>query len=177
MKKLIGIVLVSVACIQLIHAQDLYEKFNSFRQGLMQQGDYFTDAEISSNNQLVLYATEKFNQLPESSRNTVMDIILASWKETLVIVKYGSKRSLWGWSESGSSVVLLDTWDVDGPAAVAASPAGASPDTRTKKAHHPFFVYSGGQGQYSNDGNLNIDINTRVGFFLLMNRWDLAWTF
>jgi hypothetical protein len=100
-----------------------------------------------------------------------MDDLIKSWQESLVVVKYETKRELWGWdSESGKSL-LLDHWDIN------ASAITKVPAIAAKTARHPFFVYIGGQGQLDKNHEANAAFNSRVGFFLLRNRWDLAWTF
>ena len=41
---------------------------------------------------------------------------------------------------------------------------------------HPWFVYLGGMGQYTSDHQITAALNSRIGFFLLRDRWDFAWT-
>jgi hypothetical protein len=42
-----------------------------------------------------------------------------------------------------------------------------------KLVKHPWFVYFGGQGMFNSD-YLNLAFNARIGFFLLLDKWDLA---
>jgi hypothetical protein len=101
-----------------------------------------------------------------------MDNLMKKWQESLVLVQYETKSELWGLNSDNGKAIHIDTWDLN-----ATKPNGPSLVTASRTGLHPFFVYFGGQGVLDSEHNLNFAINTRVGFFLLKDRWDLAWTF
>jgi len=101
-----------------------------------------------------------------------MDNIMKKWQESLVVVSYSGKGELWGWNTDTGKAMRIDSWDTN-----AQRPTKPAVTAKTRTARHPFFVYVGGQGVLDNNHNLNAALSTRVGFFLLKNRWDLAWTF
>lgn len=99
-----------------------------------------------------------------------MDNLVKKWQESLIIVQYNSKSELWGTNSETGNAIRIDSWDVN--ASNLCSPSSMALSGTGK---HPFFVYGGGSGIFDSDQNLNVSINGRVGFFLLKNRWDLAW--
>lgn len=144
-----------------------------FRSSVFPQyNSYFTRVTLSDKGQLVLYANEKYHALAANTRKAIMDNLLKRWTESLVLVQDGSRSELWGVNGETGSALRVDTWDLNVPDVPV--PSSAKP---VKTGRHPFFVYVGGQGMLDSEHNLNVAINTRVGFFLLLNRWDLAFTF
>jgi hypothetical protein len=139
---------------------------------LPQYNPYFTSSTVSDKGQLVLYANEKYHQLALNTRKALMGNLLKKWSASLVLVQDGSRSELWGLNEETGGALRVDTWDINAPNL----PPKAT-ETPVKTALHPFFVYVGGQGMLDSEHNLNVAVNTRVGFFLLLNRWDLAFTF
>jgi len=98
-----------------------------------------------------------------------MDKITRSWQQSLILIQYGTRRELWGFNNSSGKALKIDVWDLEkrpvtsGPVS---APSGVS--------QHPWFVYFGLQEQFDSNKNLNIGFSSRVGFFLLRDRWDLA---
>jgi hypothetical protein len=141
-----------------------------FRANLVTSyGMYFTHAEFSENGHLSLTAVDKYMVLPTDSKRNIMRNVFTSWPDSITMVKSGSKCELWGWRTETGSITLLDAYDLN-----------ASPLLKTETIvvrPHPWFFYIGGQLGGSTQHDINLSINTRLGFFLLLNRWDLAATF
>jgi hypothetical protein len=173
MKKPTVIVLVLFIGLQLIFAQSPSDKIEAFRaEVLPKYNGFFSAAEVTQNGQLKLTAVENYNQLTIAGKKAVMDNLIKNWQESLVLLQYGTKNELWGWNGKAGEALLLDAWDVN------ATPVAQTPGTfPSEKALHPWFFYVGGGGQFTSDKNININFNTRIGFFLLLNRWDLAASF
>jgi hypothetical protein len=173
MKKIFNILLILLIGLSQICAQLPREKIASFREVVLPQYNvYFTSAELTESGQLSLSAVEKYNLLSTVWKKAVMDNLIKTWQESLVLVQYETKRELWGWDRETGKALFLDSWDLN-----ATATARTAVTTISKTALHPFFVYFGGQGQLDKNHEANAAFNSRVGFFLLRNRWDLAWTF
>jgi hypothetical protein len=173
MKQVFNILLLLLMGLSQIYAQGPSEKIASFREVVLPQYNvYFTNAELTESGQLMLYAGEKYNLLSKVWKKAVMDNLIKTWQESLVLVQYNTKRELWGWNSETGKALFLDGWDINPKAATKTATTVIS-----KTALHPFFVYIGGQGQLDKNHEANAAFNSRVGFFLLRNRWDLAWTF
>jgi hypothetical protein len=170
MKQLLTILFAILLGSQWTYAQDS-KKAESFRANVLPlYATYFNQAELTENGQLKLSAIEKYISLPADGKKAVMLNITAAWRDSLVLVHYGSKRELWGWNIV-TGTRLLDEWDM------AMLPAAYIPMAKTPNVvMHPWFFYLGGQLLFDSQKNINISANSRVGFFLLLNRWDLAAT-
>ena len=156
-----------------IFAQVTAEKLAAFRESvLLKYNVYFTHADLTESGQLTLSATDKYQPLSIAGKKAMMDQLVRSWQESLVLVQNESKRELWVWDGDTGKALLLDRWDINATAVTKTATTASS-----KTALHPWFVYLGGQGQMDKNHEVNGAINTRIGFFLLRNRWDLAWTF
>ena len=156
---------------QQIHAQ-APKKLDSFVNNVLPQYSlYFNQAELTDNGQLNLSAVEKYTFLPVEQKKAIMGQITSAWRDSLVLVHYGSKSELWGWNAATGNTRMLDEWDR------AASQAIKLPAVNVQKtSKHPLFYYFGAQIMGDSQKNINLSFNGRLGFFLLMNRWDLATT-
>lgn len=176
MKKLQILILLLVVAQQVSIAQNATEKLNVFSSGVLPSYSlYFASARFTPDNQLELIATAEYNLLSANSKKTMMDNLLRSWHETLVIVKYESKRELWGAEADTNRALLLESWDINAAAPVQATQTNPLPGS--KSSMHPWFFYLGGSEMIDSNKNINIAFSSSVGFFLLKNRWDLAATF
>jgi hypothetical protein len=173
MNKVLNVLLIMLIGSLQIFAQDPTEKITSFRESVLPKYNiYFTNAELTESGQLTLSAGEKYKLLSLSGKKAIMDNLVKSWQESLVLVHYESKRELWVWDSETGKAFLLDWWDINATAV-----PKTTLSTGSKTALHPWFVYLGGQGQMDKNHEVNGALNTRIGFFLLRNRWDFAWTF
>lgn len=171
MKRVVFIIVTLVIAAQQALPQSQPEKFNRFRQEVLSgYSDYFTAADINENGQLILSATDKYLQLPTDAKNKIMDELVKSWNESLIIIKSDTKNELWSWHNESGKAIKLDDWDLSSSmtARSAAMPLSGT-------ARHPWFIYLGGLGQYSSDHNVLAAFNSRIGFYLLKDRWDFAW--
>ncbi len=172
MKQLLVILFAVAMGFHQTYAQDS-QKLESFRANVLTQYSmYFSQAQITENGQLELSAIDKYILLSEDVKSGVILKITTAWRDSLVLVQYGSKRELWGWNSTMNTAKLLDEWDIALPAA-----ANVQAINTQKTVMHPWFCYGGGQVLYNSQQNLTVSLNARLGFFLLLNRWDLATTF
>lgn len=148
------------------------KKLESFKEKVLPEySTYFSQAELTEKGQLNLSAIDKYILLPADGKKAIIADISKTWQDSLILVHYGSKRELWGWKAETGNARLLDKWDLNASQLTKTLPE--KPQTTT---YHPWFIYVGGQLGGDNQKNINLSLNTRFGFFLLMNRWDLATT-
>lgn len=168
MKQLITLLLIFLLGSQLAFAQ-VSEKLEAFREKVLPKYiTYFDKAELTENGHLYLSAVEKYTLQSVDGKKAIMDKINSAWQESLVLVHFGSKRELWGWSAQTEMSELLDEWDFNTPQLVIIP--------KTAPIPHPWFFYLGGIFGYDSQNNISMTINTRIGFFLLRDRWDFATT-
>ena len=173
MKKSIILLLIMASGFQPAFSQISNDKIEAFRTSVLPQYKvYFSSADLSSGGQLTLIAAENYISLSKDGRTTVMDKIVKSWQESLVIVAYSTIRELWGHNDANGRAVLIDIWDRDQKPV-----AGKVPATQSNVSRHPFFMYGGFQEQIDSHKNINFGFNARTGFFMLRDRWDLAASF
>ncbi len=173
MKRLHTAIMVLLIGTQVVFGQDQNAKLESFRSEVLDKySAYFSAAGLNENGQLRLTASERYHQLASSGKKDIMNILLRSWQESLVVVHLESRRELWAWSSETRGAQLVDAWDLN-PEPVTAVAAAPESDI----ARHPWFFYIGGAQQMDSFKNINGALNARVGFFLLRNRLDLAASF
>src|ERR1035437_2817176 len=143
------------------------ESFN--RNVLPQYMDYFNRAEQTTSGQLQLTATGKYNLSSFQEKNTILNGVVKNWHESLVLVHMNSKSELWGRNSETGNAQLLDSWDLSTPKNLKMS--GSKIEGTSK---HPWFFYLGGMTYIDSNKNFDAALNAHVGFFLLLNRWDLA---
>ncbi len=171
MKQLLIILFLILLCSQQTFTQ-VSKKLESFRKEVLPEYSmYFNQAELTEYGQLNLSAVDKYNELSADGKKEIMANINTAWRDSLFFVHYGSQIELWGLSVETGIVQLLDGWDLNSPQLVIVPKIVPQP--------HPWFFYVGGQLGFDNymKGNYNYSFNTRLGFFLLSNRWDFAATF
>jgi hypothetical protein len=167
MKQIIIIVLSLLFGYQQMYAQDS-TKLLSFREKLLPQNTiYFAGADLTEKGLLGLAAVDRYIGLPANDKKAIMTNIAAAWREPLVLVRYGSKTELWGWNGVTGITELLDEWDQN------LSYLAKMPDMPPRL---PWFFYVGDQFAITSS-MVNFSFNTRVGSFLLDNKWDCAATF
>jgi len=143
------------------------ESFN--RDVLPHYQEYFSLAEQTENGQLKLTALDNYNGLTLMGKKLVMDRLVKNWQETLVLIHFNTKSELWGWNYETGNALLIDTWDLN-----AVTYQKSSSAKLQRSALHPWFFYVGGMTYFDSNKNINLALNAHVGFFLLLNRWDLA---
>ena len=146
-------------------------RFEGLKKSILSQYDvYFENIEIADDGKINLYAKTVYNSLSTIEKSAIIKTILSERSFELAIVHYQYKNELWKKEMKNNSVSLIDTWDMN-------FIAKSSKITASQKTNaHPWFFYLGAGGTYSDaisDIN-NLNVSTRLGFFLLKNRWDLA---
>ncbi len=170
MKRLKTAIIVLLIASQAIFGQDKNTKLDSFRSDVLAKYPaYFTAASLDESGQLRLTAGEGYGKLTASDKKDIMNILLGSWQESLVVLQFESKRELWGWSNETKNAMLLEAWNLN-PDPPFAEPQPMQSDI----AKHPWFFYIGGASQMDSNKNLNGALSARLGFFLLLNKLDLA---
>ncbi|MDO9255829.1 MAG: hypothetical protein Q7U54_09985 [Bacteroidales bacterium] len=171
MKKLLILLFVFLFGLQPAYSQSP-DKLTLFKQKVLPRfSTYFSLAELTEKGQLTLQASEPYFTLASENKKAVISDIANSWKDSLVIVRFDTRRELWGWNARTSETKLLDEFDLAIPL-----PAAGAVSSTPKMTMHPWFFYLGGQFAGDSQKNIGISLNTRLGFFLLLNRWDFATT-
>lgn len=170
MKHSIILIFILAIGLQSSYSQGTSEKIGTFRANVLPQYNvYFSSADLTPAGQLSLTATGNYSSVSKESRMTLMNSIVKSWQESLIIIQDGTKRELWGLNNDTGRAYLIDAWDID------KKPAAAKPPViQSNIARHPWFMYGGFQDQLDSRKNINMGINLRTGFFMLRDRWDLA---
>ena len=164
-----------IFCILLSSATNTFSqdtiKLKGFREIILPEySSYFKQAELTENNGLNLSATDKYIASTEEIKKTIIGQMMLAWQDSLLLVNYGSKRELWGWSAEKGKAKIYDQWDYS-------KKTLKSVPVIIQEKSHPWFFYVGGQINGDNMKNTTVAINLRVGFFLLLNRWDFAASF
>jgi len=146
-------------------------EFDAFKKDILSQFDtYFENVEMSGDGKIILYAEEAYNTLLSVKKNSIIRAVLSDRIEEFAIVRYQYKSELWKKETNNNRVTFIDDWDMNSIAKTANITASQ------KTNSHPWFFYLGAGGTYSDaisDIN-NLNVSSRLGFFLLKNRWDLA---
>jgi hypothetical protein len=170
MNRLYTAIIVLLIGSQVIFGQDKSTKLDSFRSDVLTKySAYFTSANLNESGQLRLTAGEDYSKLASSGKQDIMNILLNSWQESFVILQVESRRELWGWNEETKEGLLIEVWNLN-PQQGTAKPQALQSDI----AKHPWFFYIGGASQMDSFKNINGALSARLGFFLLLNKLDLA---
>lgn len=155
---------------QLMTGQDRSARLESFRSGVLAKySEYFSDSGLDDRGQLRLTASGSYDRLAQPGKTDIMNSLLRSWQESLVIVHLESRRELWGWNSDNNGARLIDFWDLN-PEPVVTVTEKEQPEI----ARHPWFLYVGGAQQMDSNKNISGALNVRTGFFMLQNKMDLA---
>jgi hypothetical protein len=170
MKKIKIALMVLMIGSQIISGQSRNAGLESFRSDVLAKySEFFTQSDLDEKGQLRLAATGTYNNLSLSEKTEIMNALPGFWRESLIIVHFGSGRELWTWSAERGSAKMIDAWDLN-PEPVAAVTETDLPEV----AKHPWFFYIGGAQQMDSNKNLSGALNIRTGFFMLKNKLDLA---
>ncbi|MDR1198998.1 MAG: porin family protein [Prevotellaceae bacterium] len=134
---------------------ELIIPFNSYFES-----DSVTETSVNLN------AKQGYIDASMQTKQFIIDNVLSSRNRKVAFISYGDMREIWGKDAYGSTV-LLDSINMNG------SDLGKVRENSQKLIRHPWFFYFGGQGMYNSD-YLSLSFNVRTGFFLLLNKWDLA---
>jgi hypothetical protein len=126
---------------------------------------YF-ESDSTTETSVNLYAKQGYIDASTQTKQLIIDNILSSKNRKVAFIYYGDRREIWG-KDATQTVKLLDTLDIN------SSNLGEVMKESQKLVKHPMFFYFGGQGMF-NSGYINLSLNARIGFFLLLNKWDLA---
>lgn len=118
-----------------------------------------------------LFARDDYALLSLGEKETLMAKVVGWSRDSIVLVKYDSKIELWSLNSDMNMVKLIDEIDLE----------ISTRKISTSAVHRfpPWFFYIGGQmnGDIVNETIFaTMSLNTRLGFFLLLNKWDFATT-
>lgn len=172
MKRLLYIIIIVLIGFQQLKAQST-EELKFFKEKILPQlSNYFVEPELTQSGQLKLIASEQYALLSLREKEAILDRIIIEWNKSLILVFCGLKRELWGYDNHTKKALFLDTWDISIPKI-----QNAVMKNETEKTNlHPWFVYFGGMTNVDSNNNISLMVNSRIGFFLLLNRWDMAIT-
>jgi hypothetical protein len=130
---------------------------------LPQYNSYFIEVGVTEKGLLDLTATEKYIKLSSSQKKAIMNQMIAEWRETLVVVHCGNSRELWNWKNNFFGAQLVDLWNLDVKKLVI-----------PERTYNHIFFSLGGQAMFSKGDRQYSSLYLRMGYFLLLNIWDLA---
>jgi hypothetical protein len=116
--------------------------------------------------------SDKYFMLPIENKTKILEDITINWQESLVVINGKTQNELWGRNNMNGKANLLEQWGLNPTPTT--TPTIEEPQRFSK---HPWFFYIGEQGMGDTNDNISFALNTRIGFFLLLNRWDLAATY
>ncbi|MDR1169459.1 MAG: hypothetical protein LBK97_01325 [Prevotellaceae bacterium] len=140
---------------------------NGIGNGLAISFDRYFETDSTGAASIILNAKPDYVNMSKQSKLFVIDNLLSVRNRKLAYVYYNHKREIWG-KDASNNLDLLDTIDLN-----SISELKTALRESQKLVKHPWFVYFGGQGMFNSD-YLNLACNARVGFFLLLEKWDLA---
>jgi hypothetical protein len=127
--------------------------------------EYFETDSISATS-VHLKAKPYYINTSMQSKTFVIDNILSLRNKRIAYVRYDHKREIWG-KNASNTTILIDNIDLNNSTL-------KKPEIESQKlVKHPWFLYFGGQGMLR-PHYVNVSSDARAGFFLLLNRWDLA---
>jgi opacity protein-like surface antigen len=127
--------------------------------------NYF-ESDSTTETSVNLYAKQGYIDASMQTKQFIIDNILSMRNKKVAYVSYGHKREIWG-KDATQTIRLLDTLDMN------SNNLKEVVKESQRLVKHPWFFYFGGQGMFNSD-YLNFSFNARIGFFLLLNKWDLA---
>lgn len=159
MKHLYIIVFILVCC------QYGFAQKNNFSS---ENEHYFASATLKDNGALEIEGNEDYSKLEQHEKRKVLERSLKEWEVEIIFVHFGYIREIWKKDLSTGIVSLIGSWDLNNP-----EKEKYLPKTMKTTKYHPWFVHGGLMLNFSSD-DFRFFINTRIGFFLLKNRWDIA---
>jgi len=126
---------------------------------------------------IIFEATELYINLPEAEKPFAIRMALSNdINNDIIVIDYGHTREMWRKDAVENKLVRFDTLNIN------KLDLQRFMKKRSEKfMAHPWFFNIGLNYMFSEDvsedGLLSVYINTRVGFFLLLNKWDLAASF
>jgi len=166
MKKyiiIIGVLVGTIFCC----AQTVDDKNFNKSDFISQFGAYFENVEINETGVIQLQAKGYYASLSAEKKSTIMELVLQN--RFLCSVSYNNKQELWQKDSQSGKVNIVDNWDLN---------MLYTPKTTTSKAIqttsvHPWFCSFGLGGSFNSD-MISVNFTSGIGFFLLANRWNLA---
>lgn len=165
MKKTILLIL-TILFSQSIFAQDL----NAFRSDKLQEVSvYFIMAKSFDEKLNIIAKPEMYNRLTIQKKASLLDNLSSEYTKTSFIVRSGNICELWYKESSAGTLILLDSWNMSNPDLKRFAPVAMERATK-----HPWFFNFGGQTHANEEMVTDLSFQTRIGFFMLQDTWDLA---
>lgn len=151
---------------QTIQAQNL----KAFRNDAAQSERKYIELTEEIDGQLNIFSNvEAYSTLTKEQKATIFGNLLSKYTGKTFIVRNGYERELWLVEVNIPTPKLIDRWNMN-----TADMKTYSPVSVERSSNNPWFFYFGGEYTSDLDINTNAAVNSRIGFFLLKNVWDLA---
>jgi len=125
---------------------------------------------MSDSTHLNLYAKTAYETLSAEEKIAWLRRFFAEQNnDKFIVVHYKNQRKVW-YKDATGKPVLLDAADLD------MDRQKVFEGKAERLVKHPWFGYGGGQCSFTTDEITNIYLSARIGFYLLANRWDLAFS-
>ena len=143
---------------------------DTFRSAFLSDSKaYFSDASIKEDGTLEIQAIDSvYRSIDVVKKGLILENALKNWHGEMIFVYSGYMREIWRRDIKTGFVSQVGIWNLNNPEL---SKHQQRTLETTKK--HPWFFYAGGQSNF-NEQIFNLMLSTRIGFFLLKDRWDLA---
>ncbi|MCK9626972.1 MAG: porin family protein [Bacteroidales bacterium] len=165
MKKTLFLI-ITVLLSQNIIAQDL----SAFRSDKLQEVSmYFIMAKSFDEKLNIIAKPEMYNRLTIQKKANLLGNLSSEYTKSSFIVRSGNICELWYKESSAGTLRLVDSWDMANPDLKRFAPV-----TMERASKHPWFFNFSGQAHINEDETGNMSFQTRIGFFMLRDTWDLA---
>jgi len=137
-----------------------------------QETTHLKISRIEQNGLIILDAERSYIKLSNKEKSSAIGTVLSNEdNNNIIVVNCGHQREMWKKDASKNKFICFDTLNINTP------PLEKMIKKRPEKfAKHPWF-FGGGLNWSFNDDVFNFYFNARAGFFLLLNKWDLATSF
>lgn len=151
---------------QSIFAQDL----SAFRSDKLQEiSMYFIMAKSFDEKLNIIAKPEIYNKLTIHKKASLLGNLSPEFTKNSFIVRSGNLCELWYKESSLGTLILVDSWDMENPDLKRFAPVEMERATK-----HPWFFNFSGQTHANEDLVTDLSFQTRIGFFMLQDTWDLA---
>jgi len=139
-----------------------------------QDTTYLKVLNADKNGVTILAAKESYIDLSDYDKSSAIKIALPEINNNIIVIDYGHQREMWKKDNVRNEFVRFDVLNIDNPDLQRFVKKSKHAEKFMK---HPWFLYFGGQYTVSPDMNtFSAYGSVRWGFFLLANRWDIAFS-
>jgi hypothetical protein len=163
--RYLHIIILALGCSYCGYAQNN----NTFRSDFLSETKpYFSDVTITENGELEVQVDSVYMTKEIAEKGLILEFALKKWDGEMIFIHSGYIREVWRRDINTGAVSQVGVWNMNDPELF--KHQRRIMQTTNK---HPCFLYGGAQSSFNSE-NFNLLFNARVGFFLLLNTWDLA---